>query len=361
MHQEDGLRKLLRKVMIRRIAPICVFIGILLAGCFGGDKAILKGSAAGGMDTLAGMVEYLREQNLPAMEAVEVWESEYGKGLKLTTAHYEIFTTLLEPLMLRRIPRFMESAYHGYSAELSESLDTTTKFTIYLFADRQQWAAFTKGFAGEEAELFCKIKAGAYYHNGVCVAYNIGRKRTFSALGHEGWHQFNSRCFKFRLPSWLDEGVAMLFEAYKMEDGAFRFEPSENTYRLDALKKTLGQNNLIPLKELIAINPGEVLATNEAEQVLAFYGQSYALARFLREGGLGKRTGNYRQLLFDGLKGNWPLDEVSRRIAEDRNEPRTILWNRIVGQLLFQYYVGSDFEQIEQQYLAFCRQITKEK
>jgi hypothetical protein len=153
----------------------------------------------------------------------------------------------------------------------------------------------------------------------------------------------------------------MLFEAYKMEEGAFRFEPSENTYRLDALKKTLGQNNLIPLKELIAINPGEVLATNEAEQVLAFYGQSYALARFLREGGLGKRTGNYRQLLFDGLKGNWPLDEVSRRIAEDRNEPRTILWNRIVGQLLFQYYVGSNFEQIEQQYLAFCRQIINQK
>jgi len=347
--------------VIRKFAPICVFIGILLAGCFGGDKAILKGSAAGGMDTLDGMVEYLREQNLPALEAVEVWESEYGKGLKLTTAHYEIFATLLEPLMLRRVPRFMESAYRSYSAELSESLNTTTKFTIYLFADRQQWAAFTKGFACEQAELFCKIKAGAYCHNGVCVAYNIGRKRTFSALGHEGWHQFNSRCFKFRLPSWLDEGVAMLFEAYKMEKGAFRFEPGENTYRLDAMKKTLAQNNLIPLKELISINPGEVLATNESEQVLAFYGQSYALVRFLREGGLRKRTGNYRQLLFDGLKGNWPIDEVSKKIAEDRNEPRTILWNRIVGQLLFQYYVGSNFEQIEQQYLAFCRQIVEQR
>jgi hypothetical protein len=83
--------------------------------------------------------------------------------------------------------------------------------------------------------------------------------------------------------------------------------------------------------------------------------------RFLREGGLGKRLGNYHQLLADGLKGDWPLDEVSKKIAEDRNEPRTVLWNRIVGQLLFQQYIGDDFDQLEREYLSFCRQLTKNK
>jgi len=53
------------------------------------------------------------------------------------------------------------------------------------------------------------------------VVYYIGRERTFSALGHEGWHQFNSRHFKFRLPSWLDEGIAMLFEIHRSEKGFF--------------------------------------------------------------------------------------------------------------------------------------------
>ena len=387
------------KTVIRIVVPICVLVSICITGCFEGDKIAVKGLGAASIDTCAGMAEYLQDQNLPALESVEVWEGEYGPaeggqgealhriepasggqaglqpgGLKLTTSHYEIFTTLLEPLMLRRIPLFMESAYRSYNDELPEPIETTSKFTIYLFADRQQWVAFTKNFAGEQAELFCRIKAGAYYLNGACVTYNIGRKRTFSALGHEGWHQFNSRCFKFRLPSWLDEGVAMLFESPRTEEGVFSFEPAEgrldqtrlrrageNTYRLDALKKMLKKHKAIPLKELIAMNPGEVLATNESEQVLAFYGQSYALVRFLREGSFGKRLSNYRQLLLDGLRGNWPLDNVSKRIAEDRNEPRTVLWNQIVGQLLFQQYVSSDFDQIEQEYLAFCRQIINQK
>ncbi len=130
-------------------------------------------------------------------------------------------------------------------------------------------------------------------------------------------------------------------------------------YRLNALKKTLINNKMIPLKELIAINPGEVLATDETEAIIGFYGQSYALVRFLREAGYGRRLGVYRQLLQGGLRGDWPLSEVSRRIATDRNIPRSILWNRIVGQLLFEQYIGDDFDQIETEYLAFCRQIIK--
>ncbi|MCX5637143.1 MAG: hypothetical protein NTX52_05555, partial [Planctomycetota bacterium] len=156
--------------MIRKIAPICVLAAIYLTGCFEPSKITVKSpGAAESIDTCARMVGYLQDQNLPALEGVEVWEGDYGKGLKLTTAHYEIFTTLLEPLMLRRIPLFMESAYRGYNGELPEPIETTSKFTIYLFADREQWVAFTKSFAGDQADLFCSIKAGAYYLNGACV------------------------------------------------------------------------------------------------------------------------------------------------------------------------------------------------
>jgi len=207
--------------------------------------------------------------------------------------------------------------------------------------------------------MFCKIKAGAYYHNGACVVYDIGRERTFSALGHEGWHQFNGRCFKFRLPSWLDEGVAMLFETHGSEGGLFYFEPAENLYRLDGLKKTLTKNMMIPLKELVTMNPGDVLAMDQTEGVMAFYSQSYALVRFLQEAGYGRRLGVYRRLLADGLRGDWALDEVNKTIATDRNIPKTVLWNRIVGRGLFEDYIGDDFDQIEKEYLAFCRQIVK--
>jgi len=305
------------------------------------------------------VTEYLHDKNLPELVSVEQWQNEYGPGLKITTAHYEIYTTLFNHAMLSKIPRFVETAYQAYNSQLPEPVETTVKFPVYVFADRSQWEHFTRTFAGEQARMFYKIKAGAYCHNDACVAYDIGPKRTFLALGHEGWHQFNGRVFRYRLPSWLDEGVAMLFEEHKIDDESIYFIPSQNGYRLKSLGETLAKNKIIPLRELTAINPGQVLATDETEDVMAFYSQSYALVRFLREADSGRRMGIYQRLLADGLWGNWPLDEVSKEVAIDRNKPRTILWNHIVGTLLFQKYVGEDFERIEKEYLAFCRQIAR--
>ena len=343
--------------MIRNSAIILIIVIACTAGCFETNKSKTYSNSTRHLDTPAGIIRYLHQQELKDLESVETWENEYGPGLKLTTTHYEVFTTLLEPLMLRSVPAFLEAAYRNYNSQLAEPIETKTKFTVYLFATRQQWEDFTKSFAGDKAKMFFQIKAGAYYLNGACVTYNIGIERTFTALGHEGWHQFNNRLFKYRLPSWLDEGIAMLFEAHNSEQETFSFEPADNTYRLNALKDTLAAKKMIPLRELIAINPGEVLAMNDSEAVMAFYSQSYALVRFLREADYEKRLNNYRQLLLDGMEGNWPLNEASRKIAIDRNLPRTVQWNRAVGQLLFQRYIGDDFGQIEKEYLTFCQQI----
>jgi len=333
--------------VLRKSTLILIIVIVCLAG-WKSDRIEAGEAGAEQQDVRAGMIEHLRRQNPPALKAVEVWNNQYGPGLKLTTAHYEIFTTLLEPSMLRRSPGLIESAYKAYNHQLPEPIETKTKFTIYLFADRRQWEDFTNNFAGEQAAIFRRIKAGAYCHNGACVAYDIGSERTFSALAHEGWHQFSSRHFKFRLPSWLDEGVAMLFET----------QPAENAYRLDALKKTILKNKMLPLRNLIATTPGDVLATDQTEVVMGFYSQSYALIRFMRESGGGERLGDYRRLLADGLRGDWPLDEVSKKIAADRNIPRNILWNHLVSLVLFHEYIGDDYEPVEKEYLAFCRRIS---
>lgn len=332
------------------VAALCV------AGCSRSQRSrkSLPGSTR---DPLAMTKDRLESENLPALDSVGLWTNPYGPGLKLTTAHYEIFTTLLEPLVLRTVPGFIESAYWGYNDQLPKPIETASKFTVYLFADRQQWESFTHTFAGEQAPVFCKIKTGAYYLNGACVIYDIGRKRTLSAIGHEGWHQFNSRHFRYRLPSWLDEGIAMLFESSTYENGVFSFDPARNYQRLGALSETLGSTELIPLKELIATSPGEVLATDQAEAVMAFYSQSYALVRFLREARHGERLTCYHRLLWGGLLGEWPLDKSDGRTAENRNLPRTIHWNRLVGSRLFEYYVGDDFDRLQREYLAYCHQM----
>ncbi len=317
------------------------------------------------------MSAYLQKQKLPPLKSVDLWESQFGTGLKLTTAHYEIYTTFLEPLTLSEVPGFVESAYRGYQNQLPRPIEISTPFTIYLFANRQQWEVFTADFTGPQAPLYLKIKAGAYYLNGACVAYNIGLERTFSSIGHEGWHQFNSRLFKYRLPSWLDEGIAMQFEVSEYNRGLFTFKSDRNGYRLGSLKRTILNNKIIPLGTLIKLNPGEVVTEGD-DAVAAFYSEAYALVRFLREDDYGKHFAQYQKLLLDGLNGQWPLAERDVTIAADRNIPITVGWNSAVGKMLFEHYIIGDksavkktesdqadipFDKIEKQYLTFCRKI----
>jgi hypothetical protein len=314
-------------------------------------------SLADDINTPRGMATYLKNKQLPTLKSIELWESQFGTGLKLNTTHYEIYTTFLDPLTLSQVPGFVESAYRGYESQLPKPVETSIPLTIYLFANRQQWEAFTKDFTGPQAQMYLKIKNGAYYLNGACVTYNIGRERTFSVLGHEGWHQFNSRLFKYRLPSWLDEGIAMQFEITEYDKGFFTFKPERNGYRLGSLKQTLLKDDVIPLKALISLNPGEVVVEND-EAVAAFYSQSYALVRFLREDEYGKRLGQYQNMLFDGLNGQWPLSQEDAITAADRNIPMTVEWNREIGKVLFEHYIDSNYDKIEKEYLIFCRKIT---
>ena len=325
-----------------------------LVGCLEEENTVKGGNRR--IDTPTGMIEHLQSARLPALKSIEVWENEYGPGLKITTAHYEIFTTLMEPLMLSQLPSFLECAYYGYQKQLPEPVNgSANKFTVYLFAERQQWDFFTVRFTGPQAMTYLKIKRGAYYLNGACVAYNIGRERTFAVVGHEGWHQFNSRYFKYRLPSWLDEGIAMQFEISRYEDGLFIFESGRNLQRLGGLRMTLAGANMIPLEQLITLNPGEVIGSDD--NVTAFYSQAYALVRFLREEGYGRRLGSFHQMLLGGLKGRWQLSEQQRRVAIDRRIPLTVRWNRSVGSELFHSYIGDDFKSLEEEYKRFCKKI----
>lgn len=308
------------------------------------------------IDTPTGMIAYLKSRGLPALESVEKWENKYAPGLKLTTNHYEVYTTLLDPLMLSRVPGFVESAYKAYQKQLPEPIETRYKLPVYLFAKRKQWEEFTKVFAGDDAALYLKIKSGAYCLKDACVTYNIGSDTTFSVLGHEGWHQFNKRHFKYRLPSWLDEGIAMAFEANRYEDGLFAFDPSQNLNRLGGLKLTLAKDKMIPLEVLVGLDPGQAVRISQ-DATQAFYSQSYALVRFLKEDNYGQRLAKYHQMLMGAVDGTWPLTDEAKRIAADRNIPITVKYNRIAGTKLFEYYIGTDFAGLEQEYLLFCNKL----
>ena len=331
---------------------VCASLAVLASGCV--DQT--KSSSPPTVPSLSGpasMARYLSD--LPAVKKVTTWENKYAPGITIYTNHYKIHTTLMEPLMLRQLPGFIEAAHDSYQRQLPNPIKTRTILTVYLFATRPQWEQFTNEFAAPNGPAYIKIKRGAYYLNGSCVAYNIGRAASFSVIAHEGWHQFTSKHFAYRLPSWLDEGIATLFEASKYDGGKFNFYPDRNGGRLGSLRKTLIEGNMIPLEKLITLNPGQVVSDTSA--VIAFYGQSYALVRFLREDGYGKRLKRFHSMMTGALRGTWPLPEQLRKIASDRNIPMTNRWNEFISPKLFEMYLEQTPEELEAEYTAFCKKI----
>jgi hypothetical protein len=337
---------------------IILLIGFALS-CLGCQESKSVGVSNGSAGVLNGpyqMADYIRKE--PAVKNVQIWKDPNTPGLIIQTQHYRVHTTLLDPLMLQRVPSFLESAYKAYQSQLPSPLSSTYLFDIYLFGTRSEWEEFTRSFVGDEAELYLKLKKGAYTANGAWVGYNIGRKLTFQILGHEGWHQFNQRLFMYRLPSWLDEGIATLFETCRYHQGQFLFEPGRNLMRLGSLKRTIQRRQLIPLRQLIVLNPGQVLSDHGSDDaVVAFYAQNYALVRFLREYRYGIYLRKYHLLLLGGAEGSWPLPGELASLAADRTRPLTVGWNTQISPILFAHYIEPDIDQLEKAYREFCGKI----
>ena len=345
------------KCGLRITALALAGVMVYLAGCSTAPTSP-KTEQPASLSSLDGMAAYLRDE--PTVRQVEPWDNPYGDGLVVSTANYRVFTTYMEPLTLRQLPAFLESAFRAYQTQLPAPLPAPEPFVVYLFGSRSQWEAFTRDTAGPDAEVYLKIQAGAYVVNGVCVAYDIGRRQTFSVLGHEGWHQFNQRLFVYRLPSWLDEGIATLFETCRYDQGRFVFNPAANLMRLGTLKQTLQTGRLIPLDQLLLLNPGQVLAgyNGDPNSAAAFYAQVYALVRFLREDQYGLRLRAYHAVLLGAAHGDWPLDLALLTAAADRRIALTVGWNMRVSRDLFARYFDQDSAALNAEYAAFCQKIT---
>lgn len=315
-----------------------------------------------------------RIENLPTVQSTDHWvlPTEIAEndltGITFTTQHYTVFTTLDEPLILMQAPVFLESAFRSYTALLDDPVLPPEKFLVYLFLDRQQWANFTRFWAGPAAPILLKIQSGAYYFKGACVAWHLGRSSDFSVLAHEGWHQFSHQLFKYRLPAWLDEGIATQFETYHKKNGWIVFSPRLNGSRLAGLKLTQENDAMLRLSNLIRVDAGHVIsqATDKPKgnlddpKVLAYYAQLYGFVRYLREGNFGAHRDTFRRMLNDARQGRrWPLSPEQKTIAINKKSNPSRRWNQQVGELVFRSYIAPHADEVESPYQAFCRKITR--
>ncbi len=283
------------------------------------------------------------------MEAGQwAWNTE--QGVVLESEHYRIHTTVSDPSYRATLTQVMEGAYEQYRRLAPDVPETSRPMDAYIFAQRSQWADYTvKTNRPEESRIYLQINRGGYAIRDQYVAYFIGEEATWSVASHEGWHQYVSRHFIGRIPPFLEEGLACMFERVVWKGGLPRWNLSVNPQRAQALRKAIESKSLFPLEQLVQMHAGQVV-DKTGQRINAFYAQSWAFARFMHE----KHRPALARLLADAARG--------KVYDPSRSHTRAGLpWNPGGVKPMLEHYLAMPWPQIETEYRAWIRHVAYEE
>jgi hypothetical protein len=281
----------------------------------------------------------------PALVEFQKLSIDGSEGCRVTCPHYRIYSTVPDSQLLHRLANLLEGAREEYRSLAPDVLPTDHPMDCYLFESRSEWAAFTKAHTGEDAPIYLRVNRGGYTVGDWFVAYWIGDTATFSVTAHEGWHQYVARHLKGRLPPFLEEGVACLFEQVEWDGDLPRWDLTVNTSRLNSLRSAVADDQLYPLSQLVRMHAGQVVGKPGAK-IEAFYGESWAFARFLREGNHGRNEQTLHRMLADAARGTLFADN-SRQASEGP------LWDPSTAKPMLEHYLGMPLPQIERAFLDY--------
>lgn len=222
-----------------------------------------------------------RQTNQVIYQRVTGWAWQDITGRQIQTPHYVIHTTLTDDAQVQRFARVMEAAHAKY-AELVPGIQfTDRKLPLFIFATYDQWACYTLGTTGDDAEAYLSVMNGGYAVKDQFVCWVSNETDAITTSVHEGFHQFVARHFRTRLPPTLEEGLACTFETVIMSDNAVTFALAKNHRRQVALRDAIAGDHLIPLETLLMIHAGD-LQERDPRLREGYYAQAWALAVMLR-------------------------------------------------------------------------------
>ena len=280
----------------------------------------------------------------------EPWTNGPVNGIKISTAHYRIFTSSTNHALLSLLPALMEQAYSQYVSltGLSAVPADAQSMTMYLLADRRQWVELTRQVAGPAADTYLAVQSGGYCHRGVCVLWDLRYFGTYSVGVHEGMHQFLYHRLSETAPAWVEEALASVAEGFGINGNAVAFTPEQNAFRLTALRTELSHERWIPLERLLASDAGGM----QPEELADYYGQLWAMMLYLRSN--PQHGQGFKRLLADAAAGRMRAELA---IPPEMGHGRA--FNRAAAVPLFQHYIQQDLEQFEAGYRQYARKLAR--
>jgi len=309
----------------------------------------------GGCD---GVSNRLAFRSLNATVQRENWNGRYSNGVLLSSEHYRIFTTCTDEGVMAFLPGFMEAA-HAYYHDLTGLKETDHEQVgkVYLLASRDQWADVTKRLVGNQSPQYLAIQAGGYCYKGTCVFWDLGYKQTVPVAAHEGLHQFLVSHLRDQLPMWLEEGLCVSVEGYKVDDkNNVTFDPDSADMQIGDLRNAVGRNLWIPLPKLLSMDAGQAIDGSNA-QAVAYYAELWALVKFIRSNDTYRQ--GMQQMLADARDGaiRQHLGVGFLEFQGLRSDGRK--YNSQLSEPMFRKYISKDVEQFDKAFTAYAQALVK--
>jgi hypothetical protein len=243
----------------------------------------------------------------------------------------------------------MEGAYLQYQHFVPDIPESTRPMECYIFGNRSQWALYTKIHTGSDARTYLQINRGGYTIHDWYACYLISDVGTYAVAAHEGWHQFVARNFHSRLPPFLEEGLATMFENITFPNGSPKWDLSVNYNRADKLKTAIQGGMLWPLDKLCVMHAGDVVGLS-GDRIETFYAQNWAFAQFM----LNAEGGRYRPAL-QRMMHDLATGEADQYTGRRVGPPE--MWNPNTVRPLLEHYFGTNIRQIDAAYVTYMAQI----
>jgi hypothetical protein len=244
----------------------------------------------------------------------------------------------------------MEGAYAQYRDLTPGITPSDRPMDCYIFAHRNEWAQFTTEHTGPDAAIYLQINRGGYTRFDWSVIYYIGEDATYAVAAHEGWHQYVARNFKTRIPPFLEEGIATMFENVRWAGDLPRWDLGTNPNRIAKLRRAIDDHNLFPLNELITMHAGNVVGLHGGK-IEAFYAQDWAFAVFLLHADHARHKPALLKLLSDAANGTaYFPSELPHSILPDAWQPQSV-------KPLLERYLGEDLPSIDREYQAYIQSL----
>lgn len=127
------------------------------------------------------------------------------------STHYRVTTTASHAQALA-VAHAMEALRGAYLSTMDVRPQVGGRLSLVLYKDRAEFKANNRS----------RPWAEAYYLAPHCNAYVADGRNPYHWMVHEGVHQLNNEVAHYRLPGWINEGLASYFGTSRIVDGVMR-------------------------------------------------------------------------------------------------------------------------------------------